>query len=255
MLSSQDYPKKLADSALAWWREAGVDYVCDDQAMNWLIAAQHPRETVQNAPPPPKSPEPARVSAPSPAPKAEWSANLAKLKADIQSGLSLPGCGYGNICVPPVGEAGAMALVMGDFPEEEEIAAGQFVHGPVAKLRQAMLLSAEILPDLSYQTALAHSRPTSASLAKADLHDLGAFARHQIALVKPHIVILFGSAACEALLSQDLMQARGNLHYINHDDRKTAAIATFHPRTLMAQPQLKAQAWKDLQMLARKDYL
>jgi uracil-DNA glycosylase len=52
-----------------------------------------------------------------------------------------------------------------------------------------------------------------------------------------------------------LMAARGRLEIINHDDRKTAAIATFHPRTLMAQPQLKAQAWKDLQMLARKDYL
>jgi uracil-DNA glycosylase len=51
------------------------------------------------------------------------------------------------------------------------------------------------------------------------------------------------------------MAARQNLAKINHKDRKMAAVATFHPRTLLARPMLKAQAWKDLQMLLRSDNL
>jgi uracil-DNA glycosylase len=90
---------------------------------------------------------------------------------------------------------------------------------------------------------------------KADLPLLADFVRHQVSLVQPKVIVLFGTAVCEALLGQELMKARGNLQYFNHDDRKTAAVATFHPRTLIAQPRMKAKAWQDLQMLARKDYL
>lgn len=250
MLSSQDYHHKLAESVHAWWRDAGVDYVTDGETMNWLgqvvarPVAPKPAERVLI--------EPAAPAFLAKAPLAEWPSDLATLKASISS---LPGSSYGSRFVAPKGGAGATALVIGDFPEEEEIAAGEFGAGPIATLLTNMLLACQIVPDLAYQTALAHSRPAAASLPKDDLPALAAFARHQIALVQPKVVVLFGSSACEAMLSQELMQARGILHYINHDDRKTAAVATFHPRTLVAQPQLKAQAWKDLQMLVRKDYL
>jgi uracil-DNA glycosylase len=250
MLSSQDYHHKLAASALAWWRDAGLDYVTDGETMNWLEqppTGPVPAKTIETRSSPPLAP--AMVAK---APMSELPADLATLKAMI---ASLPGSSYDSRCLSPKGEAGATALVIADFPEEEEIAAGEFGKGPVGTLMTNMLLAAAIVPDLTYQTALAHSRPAGASLPKGDLGMLAEFARHQIALVKPKIVVLFGSAACEAMLSQELMQARGRLGFINHNGGKTAAIATFHPRTLIAQPQLKAQAWKDLRVLARKDYL
>jgi DNA polymerase len=251
MLSSQDYHQKLAESVHAWWREAGVDYVTEGQAMNWLgpvVARPAPVKPAERILIEPAAAPAVIVKAPA----AEWSGDLAALKANI--GV-LPGSNYGSRCIVPKGEAGATALVIGDFPEEEEIAAGEFGAGPAGILLTNMLLAAQIIPDLTYHTALAHSYPATASLPKDDFAALAAFARHQIALVKPQVVVLFGSAACEAMLEQELMQARGVLHYINHNGGKTAAMATFHPRTLMAQPQLKAQAWKDLQMLVRKDYL
>ena len=256
MLSPQEYHNKLAESALAWWRDAGVDYVSDGEAMNWLAAV---------------APAPARDAAPKPIEQArraiiepaitttvltaEWPLDLVALKSAIANGVALPGCGYGSRTVAPTGEAGAVVMVIGDFPEQEDVASGIYGSSAVGRLTKNMLLAAQILPDFVYKTALAHSIPAAASLPRIDLPGLAAFVRHQIALVQPKIVILFGSAACEAMLSQELMKARGNLQYFNQDVRKTAAIATFHPRTLMAQPQLKAQAWKDLQMLARKDHL
>ncbi len=256
MLSSQDYQNNIAKSALAWWRDAGVDYVCDGKAMNWLapVVVAPIREDV------PKPVEQSRREAVAPiiapiAKPAEWPTDLSGLKAAIAAGAALPGCGYGSRTIAPTGEVGAVAMVIGDIPEQDDLALGIYGSSAVGRLTESILLAAQVLPDFVYRTALAHSVPAAALLPKDDLPELAAFLRHQITLVQPKIIILFGSAACEAMLSQDLMKARGNLQYINQDDRKTAAIATFHPRTLMAQPQLKAQAWKDLQMLARKDYL
>jgi uracil-DNA glycosylase len=256
MLSSENYHNKMAESALAWWRDAGVDYVCEDETVNWLapvVAApvrQEAAKPVEQA----RRETVAPVIAPA-APLAELPSDLVALKAAIAGGAALPGCGYGSRTMAPTGEAGATAMIIGDFPEQDDVASGAFGASAVSRLTENILLAAQILPDFVYKTALAHSIPASASLPKDDLPALAAFVRHQIALVQPKIVILFGSAACEAMLSQDLMKARGNLLDINQDDRKTAAIATFHPRTLIMQPQLKAQAWKDLQILARKDYL
>ena len=256
MLSPQDYHNKLAESALAWWRDAGVDYVTDGEAMNWL-AAVAPAPALAEIP---KPAEQVRRTAAAPitalpVKSAEWPSDLVVLKSAIANGAALPGCGYGSRTVPPTGEAGAMAMVIGDFPEQEDAASGIYGSSAIGRLTENILLAAQILPDFVYKTALAHSIPSAAALPKADYPELAAFMLNQIALVQPKIVILFGSAVCEAMLAQELMKARGNLLYINQDDRKTAAIATFHPRTLIAQPQLKAQAWKDLQMLARKDYL
>lgn len=256
MLSPQDYHNKLAESALAWWRDAGVEYMSDGEAMNWLAVAPAPSARAEVAKPAqrlradavaPKVATPAKV--------VEWPSDLAALKSAIANGAGLPGCGYGSRTVAPTGEAGAIAMVIGDFPEHDDVASGIYGSSAVGRLTENILLAAQILPDFVYKTALAHSIPAAASLPKAELPTLAAFVLHQIALVQPKIVILFGSAACEAMLTLELMKARGNLLDINQDDRKTAAIATFHPRTLIAQPQLKAQAWKDLQMLARKDYL
>ncbi len=256
MLSSQIYQDKMAESALAWWRDAGVDYVCDGETVNWLAPVVAEQKRPVAAKPVNYARRETASSATIPESSlAKWPADLAALKAAIVSGASLPGCGYGSRTVAPMGEVGATAMVVGDFPEQEDVAKGVYGSSAVCRLTENILLAAQILPDFIYRTALAHSIPATTSLPKDDLPSLAAFVRHQIAFVQPKIVILFGSAACEALLSQELMKARGNLHYINQDDRKTAAIATFHPRTLMAQPQLKAQAWKDLQMLARKDYL
>lgn len=243
----------MAESLLAWWRDAGVDYVTDGEPMNWLgpvVARPVPVIPAERA-----LIEPVIAAPVAKAPVREWPADWASLQAAIEGGSGLPGTAYGSRAIAPSGEIGATVLVIGDFPEEDEIAAGRYGAGSVGTLATNMLLAAEIVPDLTSITALAASRPAAASVAKSDLADLAAFARHQISLVAPKVVMLFGSAACEALLGEELMAVRGQLRFINHDDRKTAAVATFHPRTLMAQPQLKAQAWKDLQMLVRKDYL
>lgn len=256
MQMPQDHHLRLAESAIAWWRDAGVDYICDGTAMRWLETQPTPVPIEK-----PVMAPLARAAAPPPpmqslaVPAGDWPQDLSALQTACATGMNLPGCQYSNHRIAPLGSVGARVMMITDFPEEAEIVASSFGHGPVSALLRNMLFAANVAPDFTFQTALALSRPATGALPKADMQLLGDFVRHQIALVQPEIILLLGTAACEALLGQDLMRARGSLHYFNHDDRKTAAVATFHPRTLLAQPPLKGKAWQDLQILTRKHCL
>jgi DNA polymerase len=71
--------------------------------------------------------------------------------------------------------------------------------------------------------------------------------------VRPQRLLLLGTAVSTALTGQELMAARAGLPDFNQDGRTMATVATFHPRTLLARPILKAQAWQDLQAIVKKD--
>jgi DNA polymerase len=142
-------------------------------------------------------------------------------------------------------------LLIGDIPEMQDIENGHMPSGQMGELVQRMMQAIGIAAGSYCYTALATTRPATGALPDNDLPMLGQFMEHQIALIKPEKVIIFGSAACQALLGADVMDKRGNLHYFNHNVQRVAAVTTFHPRTLLARPQLKGQAWRDLQVLMK----
>jgi uracil-DNA glycosylase len=254
-------PEKIAHlqaaSIIDWWKTAGVDYQTSDQPFNWLQdndnnalismsanTAVAPLDKTKN--PLPKIPQ--SVSS-------DWPVQISVLVTELASGANLPGNRYGGKSAAPVGGCEAKLMIISDLPDNEDIDNGELGRGPSGKLLQQMLaVTGENFADC-YLTALAHSRPATGDIPQADLPDLAEFALHQMKLVNPDMVLILGSVACQALLNAELMTARGSLHYFNHNGQKVSAIVSFHPRTLLARPILKAQAWKDLQMLKIKDAL
>jgi DNA polymerase len=93
--------------------------------------------------------------------------------------------------------------------------------------------------------------PPAGEIPATDLPELAHFMLHQIQLIKPKSLVILGSAACKALLGEELMHARTELRNIVHDGLNIPTLATFHPRTLIARPAMKKQAWIDLQMFAK----
>ena len=102
-----------------------------------------------------------------------------------------------------------------------------------------------------FHTPLALGRPVDGQIANPNMKPLIDRFLHLITLVKPKQIILFGDTVSRALLAEDLLTARKKKQYINHLSSKTEAIVTFHPRILLARPELKTEAWKDLQQLTR----
>jgi uracil-DNA glycosylase len=237
-----------AQSCVDWWKLAGVDYLVEDQPVNWLAEASVAKVEVARTAP--KASIMASVTPPVAAPRAQWPDTLEALNVALQSDRSLPGNGHGVASALPAGQVSAEYMIIADFPDESELTAGQM--GALPLLRN-MLRAAGILPESCYFAALAYSRPTGGALRDGDKALLGEFIQHQIGLVAPQKIILLGNSAAEILLGTELMQARGNLGKINHVVRNMAALVTFHPRTLAAQPILKAKAWADLQMVMQED--
>lgn len=249
-VAPQDRGKILADSIHSWWRDVGVDYLCQDEPTNWLADTDEPRTMPQvaavNIPQAP-------AFAPSPAPNSIWPAEYDALQKAIATDPSMPGNGYGPTRALPVGIVQADLLVLTDFPESEDIIAGELGHGTVGMLLHAMLSACGYSTGEVHLAALAHSRPASGALPKQDAGLLADFARHQIKIAQPKRMLLLGTAVSEVLLGMELMEARSNLPDFNQDGRNLTAVATFHPRTLLARPILKAQAWKDLQRIVKRD--
>jgi uracil-DNA glycosylase len=247
-----DYQQKLSSTAATkslvdWWKMAGVNYLVADAPVNWLVTDE--TETFQQVVNNPIMPISGILS------PADWPKNVTALQSAIADGQPLPGNRYGGKSAAPVGNINGALMIISDLPDIEEIEAGQLGVGAAGRLLSNMIAAmGHNLTDCSL-IALATTRPATGELPDEDLPLLATFALHQINLVNPDAVLILGSATCRALLGAELMGARGNLHYINQDVVKKAAVPTFHPRTLLARPNLKAQAWKDLQMLAKKDAL
>ena len=233
-------PEKIsllqAASYIDWWKLAGADYQVDTLPVNWL-------QDNHNVAVAPMLADVILTTQP------------VQAKSPIPSEENPPGYDYGGKQAIPIGDKSARLMIVSDLPDPEDIAAGLLGEGPSGKLLRKMIAAIGTEFSDCYFTALAHSRPATGDIPDTDLPALAAFALHQIALVKPEMVLILGSVACQALLGAELMTARGNLHYFNHDGQKVSVIVTFHPRTLLARPILKAQAWKDLQMLNFKDAL
>jgi uracil-DNA glycosylase len=241
---------RMIESLTGWWELAGVDAAVGEMSVNWLVLDEQ-AETTPNLPPPVvASKEMAPVTPDKPA--VQWPSDIDSLKSMIAAGAALPGNDFGTRYVAPVGPASCHVMVISDLPDQDELSARALGSGATGALLGRMLAAIGIDLPHCYWTALATTIPPTAEVPENALQNLADFARHQMALVKPKSVILLGSSACKALLGEELMKARAELRNINHDGSNMAVLTTFHPRTLIARPAMKAQAWKDLQMFAKR---
>ncbi len=249
-VAPQDRGKILADSILSWWRDAGVEYLCADQTVNWLEEQPQSRPVLEE-PNRPVAISKSPIEVPAPA-RTDWPCEFSALITAIASAPLLPGNSYSPARAAPLAVNNAALMVIVDFPEEEDLQTGTLGHGPVGKLLHAMLKACGFAPDEVHIAALAHSRPASSALPQQDIPLLAKFAQHQIKVAAPERLLLLGTAVSEALIGKELMEARGFLPDFNQDGGNLPTVVTFHPRTLLARPVLKGQAWKDLQRIVRK---
>jgi uracil-DNA glycosylase len=241
---------KMIASLNNWWELAGVDAAVGDMPVHWLALDVKPASVGATDPMPVVAK--AQLAKASAKPAVIWPDDLDILKSMIASGQALPGNGFGTKPVVPIGAALSKTMIISDIPDQDELVAGLFGSGETGVLLKRMMAAIGIDLANCFWTALATTIPAMGDLDETELPNLKEFVRHQISIVRPETIILLGSWASKALLGVEMMEARKSLAKINHDVGNMAALTTFHPRTLIARPAMKAQAWKDLQMLAKR---
>jgi uracil-DNA glycosylase len=252
--------QKNVDAYINFWALSGIDFSIDDTAENWFEQSKSKKASSQSQ----NEVTAQNKSAPDPAPMmgipnvsivdaAQWPTDLTELQSQIAAGIAFPGNHFGRRIAAHYGPLKPALMIVSDVPETEEIDANSLAAGRLGKFAASMAAMLKINHNQLYYSALATTRPGSGAIPTELYADLTAFFLHCCNVIQPRQILILGPAACQALLGTDFMKARGNLHYINHDVGNVAAITTFHPRTLLSNPALKAVAWQDLQMLTKKE--
>ncbi len=245
-LHTQSHAQGLAHAealaALAWLVEAGVDTLVDDAPFAWL-APPAPAQ-VQVAPTPVSQP-----IAPCEA-DAVVAARSLVLSADSLSALQaalaeFDGCAlatHGSAPIFAEGTPGSPLMLIGEMPSADGVLGGQ-----AGLLLDRMLAAIGLSRAGVYSANLVYwPTPGGRAPAAAEIAACAPFLRRQIELAKPRLVLALGGAAAAALTgaSSGIARLRGKMQTL--EGGGIAVLPTFHPQQLLAQPSLKALAWRDL---------
>lgn len=220
-------------SALAWWLEAGVDGVLQEEPRDWLKPA--PPRPASNA-----APDTAETNLAQPTHE-----TLAELQQWLASSAQLPLAKATARRIMPQGPENPSIMLLTEAPTLEDFAAGQPIGGESWELTKRMLAAINIPVEEAYSASLSCLHVPGARMTPGERAACAELARRHIQLAKPKRLLLFGEGPAQAMLGKPLPQARGHVHKIEG----VRTVVTFHPRALINQPSNKSLAWKDLLLL------
>ncbi|GGB32650.1 uracil-DNA glycosylase [Sphingomonas metalli] len=232
-------PLDTADyaSALDWWRDAGVDVLVEDAPRDWLATPIAPPRPVV---------APAAADA---APAGTAMPDTIEAFAGWRLGPDAPEAGWSGVSLAASGPIDARVMVLVDCPEREDGDAGTLVSGAAGRLLDRMLAAVGLSRETVHLAAVCARRPASGRMPRDIEARLGEVARHHVGLVAPERLLLLGDATSRAVLSAERPAVRGGLQPFNHKRGQTGVVASLHPRLLLERPALKAESWRDLQLL------
>lgn len=232
---NHDWHEQIA-SALDWWRAAGVDVELQDAPRDWLTVAPVSVRT-----------DTAAAAAPAPAQLPQ----TLEAFATWRTGSEAPEAGWGGRMLAAEGPTSAPLMVLVEMPEREDATEGRLLSGPCGRLFDRMLAAIGLERANVHLASIAAARPLSGRIPRDMVGRLREVARHHVSLVAPQYLLLLGNAPCQVMLGDLCQTSRGSLRPLNHVGA-TKALATYHPQQLIERPGLKAESWKDLQMLLGK---
>ena len=232
-----------------WWELAGVD----------LHYQEHPNSLIAPSAAVPRAEQPVRDSVTesvpvneSVAPKTiEYPDELHAFQQFLARDENLLESAWARQFSQVEGPAKPKVMAISAIPEKNSKQGLSALGETNQALAEKMLAAIGCDSQQAYFTTIALARPIDGQLDKRLWQSLRQRIEHHIKLVQPDRIICFGDLASRIFFESDLLSARKKKLNLNHVSSKTEVIVTFHPRILIERPELKAEAWKDLQRLTR----
>ncbi|MGP1283198.1 MAG: uracil-DNA glycosylase family protein [Parasphingopyxis sp.] len=229
-----------ADNLVRWWREAGVDTIVADEPRSWLEEAKLPGKTGRTV-------EPKAVPSAASSKPLQMPADLGAFREWLLSTDALDGPAGDRL--DAIGDPASGLMILVDMPDKGDRQAGQLLSGDTGRLFDRMLAAIGRDRVSAYIAPLSPMRMAGGAIDETGFDTLTRAARHHVALAKPGQLLVMGDTPSRVFCGSSLNESRGKTHIFNHDGGTVSVTATFHPRFLLRQPRLKAQSWKDLQMM------
>ena len=236
-----------AASTLDWWAEAGVDLLVDEAPRDWLAPPEaHPQPSVAT---PPRDGSPAPIVTTPLGAFPETFPDTIDAFTDWRRSDAAPEATWRGPALGASGPVDARIAIVVDCPDAQDGEAGALLSGSVGILFDRMLAAIGLTRETVYLMPVCTKRPVAGRMPREIEARLGEIARHHLGLATPKRVLCLGNAASRAIVGTDMPANRGPLHVFNHRSGDIGVVTSFHPRLLLDKPALKAEAWKDLQVL------
>ncbi len=145
------------------------------------------------------------------------------------------------------GNPQAELLLIGEAPGAEEDRQGQPFVGKAGKLLDAMLQAIGLLRDQVFICNVLKCRPpNNRNPQAAEVAACAPFLSAQIDYIKPKVVLALGRFAAHSLLQTEkpVYKMRENNNVL--PGTEIPVVVTYHPASLLRNPEQKAQSWQDL---------
>jgi uracil-DNA glycosylase family 4 len=150
-----------------------------------------------------------------------------------------------------VGNPHAELMFVGEAPGRDEDVQGEPFVGRAGQLLTRIIEAIGMKRQEVYIANVIKCRPPNNRNPEADeISRCEPYLIHQIALVKPRLIVALGTFAAQTLLKTKLpiSQLRGRFHTY----QGVRVMPTFHPAFLLRNPDRKRAVWEDMQAVQRE---
>ena len=152
-----------------------------------------------------------------------------------------------------VGDPNAELMLVGEAPREEDDQEGEPFVGRSGKLLNKILaaIGKNRLEGVYITNVLKCRPPNNRDPLASEVDKCEPYLLKQVGMIKPKLILALGKVAARTLLKTDipLKEMRG----ATYDYYGTPLKVTYHPATLLRNPDFKKFAWDDFQWV--RDYL
>ncbi|WP_282008120.1 uracil-DNA glycosylase [Brevundimonas aveniformis] len=249
------------ESALAFWRDAGLDTCVEDSPVDRVHVPQPVRRSpviVGGAPAPTASAGPDIAAAVAEA--KSRASEVETLDALAHAIRAFDGCPLSRLgakqAVFARGKPDAQVMLIGEGPGADEDQRGEPFVGKAGQLLDRMLAAIDLKDEVFITNTVFWRPPGNRTPTLEEQMICAPFVERAIALVQPRLLVLVGGASAKFMLKSDegILKLRGQWRDWRPSEggQTYPALPMLHPAYLLRQPREKAKAWQDLLSLGTR---
>jgi len=148
------------------------------------------------------------------------------------------------------GNPHASLVFVGEAPGGDEDVAGEPFVGEAGQLLTRIIQSIKLRREDVYICNVIKCRPPKNRDPKPEeIESCFPFLKKQLEVMRPRLICALGKFAAQTLLetTEKISKLRGKVYEFNH----IKVVPTFHPASLLRNPEWKREVWKDMQLIQR----